>query len=317
MTTSLIPSPTKALTKPASAADFINLFAAALDLRVRSAEIAATTATNYVSGAKKFIEWSTVNRKGAGQPDTIREWKADLLQAGYKPGAVNAWMAGVRALFRWAYENKMITHNPTENIKGARRTGSKDHHARESLTDNEVRRLLAIPDTSTIGGKRDVAILSMMLYTAARGVEIHRANIADLKTRGGRLVLFIQGKGHDEKDDFLIISHAEDALRDWLGVRDPKATALFHSLSNRSQADRLSLPAYRHLVKHYMRLAGVQGNKTTHSLRHTAITKAVSEGIPLHKVSKGLARHKDPKTTMIYYHELDRISDPVEDHIHY
>ena len=174
-----------------------------------------------------------------------------------------------------------------------------------------------MPDTGTAQGKRDNAILSIMLYTAARGVELHRADLADLQTQGGRLVLFVQGKGHGEKDDFVVIAHAESALRDWLGVRGNKQGPLFCSLSNRSAGERLSLQAYRAMIKDYMRLAGVQGNKSTHSLRHTAITKAISEGVPLHKVSKGLARHASMDTTMIYFHELDRLTDPAEDHINY
>ena len=114
-----------------------------------------------------------------------------------------------------------------------------------------------------------------------------------------------------------MIAHAEQALRDCLRVRGTKPGALFTSLSNRSQGERLSLQALRELVKDYYRLAGVQGNKSTHSLRHTAISKAIAAGVPLHKVSKGLARHASMDTTLIYVHELDRLTDPAEEHITY
>jgi site-specific recombinase XerD len=303
--------------KPSNVSEFLDQFSASLHLKVRAHSISKDTATAYTRGAKRFIEWSTVNHKGLGMSDTILEWKADLLEAGYKPGAINSWMAGVRALFSWAVSKQIIQINPAADIPGAKRSGTTTRHARESLTDNEARRLLAIPDTSTPQGKRDYAILSLMLHTAVRTMELHRANMEDLQTKSGRWVLYIQGKGHDEKDDMVVISGAEDALRDWLAERDKKSTPVFHSLSNRSHGERLSLPAYRALIMRYMRLAGVQGNKTTHSLRHTAITKAIQMGVPLHKVSKGLARHADPKTTMIYYHEMDRIDDPPEDHIIY
>jgi site-specific recombinase XerD len=64
----------------------------------------------------------------------------------------------------------------------------------------------------------------------------------------------------------------------------------------------------RGLVTGYMKAAGVVGNKSTHSLRHTAITKAVSSGQPLERVMT-MAGHANPATTMIYYH--------VEAHINY
>jgi site-specific recombinase XerD len=314
---SLSPPPPSKLISISSIDSLPSAFAISLDLKVRSGEIAQTTATAYLRGARRFISWSRTNKLQAGLADTIREWKAQLIQDAYTPGSINAWLSGVRALFAWAAESGMIPYNPASSIHGATRKGTKKRHARESLTDTEARRLLAIPDTNTVQGKRDAAIISMMLYTAVRGVELYRADLADLKTQGGRMVLFVQGKGHGEKDDFVVISNAENVLRDWMGTRDKKATALFHSLSNRSRGERLSLQAYRALIKNYMRLAGVQGNKTTHSLRHTAITKAISEGVPVHKISKGLARHSSVDTTMIYFHELDRISDPAEDHINY
>ena len=295
----------------------LSQFNQAMDLRVRAQEIASNTAQAYARGAERFIQWQALNGSGSGLADTIREWKAAMIESGSKPSAINTWLAGVRALFAYATESGLILSNPASTIKGATRKGTKKRHARESLTDLEARRLLAMPDTGTAQGKRDAAILSVMLYTAARGVELHRADLADLQTQNGRLVLFVQGKGHGEKDDFIVISHAEAALMDWLGVRGSKPGALFCSLSNRSAGQRLSLQAYRAMIKDYMRLAGVQGNKSTHSLRHTAITKAITEGVPLHKVSKGLARHASMDTTMIYFHELDRLSDPAEDYIKY
>lgn len=305
------------LAEQTNASALIQPFAEALDLRVRAGEIASNTALAYTRGADRFVSWSASNGRGAGLTDSIREWKAALIESGAKPSAINTWLAGVRALFNWAAESQLIPYNPAKSIKGATRKGTKKRHARESLTDTEARRLLAMPDADTAQGKRDLAILSIMLYTAARGVELYRADLADLQTQGGRLVLFVQGKGRGEKDDFIVLSKAEDALRDWLGVRGSQAGALFTSLSNRSAGERLSLQAYRALIKDYMRLAGVQGNKSTHSLRHTAITKAISQGVPLHKVSKGLARHASMDTTMIYIHEIDRLSDPAEDYITY
>ena len=57
-----------------------------------------------------------------------------------------------------------------------------------------------------------------------------------------------------------------------------------------------------------------QQQKTNHSLRHTAITNAVLHDAPLHKV-KCMARHASIETTMIYYHEVDRLEDRAEGYI--
>ena len=304
------------LTRQASTALLADWYTA-LDLRVRSGELAATSASAYKRGMQKFTAWTQSSGAATVDAETLRGWKADLLEAGRKPATVNAWLAGVKALFAWAVETGRLANNPAANVKGATRKGTAKKHSREALTDQEIRRVLALPDQSA-QGKRDKAILYLMAYTGVRQVEVHRADLADLRTEGGRLVLYVQGKGHQEKEDFVVLANptAQDAIYDWLAIRGSKAGALFTSLSRRSMGQRLELRSIRMIVKGYFRLAGVCGNKTTHSLRHTAISKAIQKGAPVQKV-KSFARHENIETTMIYYHEADRLSNPAEEFIDY
>jgi integrase/recombinase XerD len=293
---------------------FVPTWLEAMELRVQAQEMKPDTAITYKRGAMKFINWLSRRRPSA---DVIRTWKADLLSNNVKPSSVNIWLAGLRSFFGWLAEVGEIPFDPTQAIKGASRRGTNKRHVRESLTDREVIRLLAQPNRETKEGVRDYAILCIMLYTAARGIEIHRADLADLKTVDGALVLNVQGKGHDEKDDFLVLpADVESAVRDWLGLRGKGDAALFISFSNYSKGKRLSRRAIREIVKGYMNTAGIHGNKTTHSLRHTAITNAIRNNAPIHKV-KGMSRHVSLDTLMIYYHEVDRLSDPAEKYISY
>jgi integrase/recombinase XerD len=286
-----------------------------LQQRVDAQEISSDTATGYRRGAERFINWLAGKQ---ANPETIRTWKAELLKAEIKPASINAWLAGVRSFFSWLADVGQIPFNPAQAIKGATRKGTKKRHVRQALTDNEARRLLAQPDRSSKQGKRDYAILATMLYTAARGIEIHRADLSDLATQSGKLILMVQGKGHIEKDEIVVlIGEAETAMRDWLAVRGIAPGSLFTSLSNKSQGERLSRSALREIVKAYFRAAGVHGKeKTTHSLRHTAISAAIRHGAPAEKV-RGMSRHASLDTLMIYYHETDRIDDPAEKYIDY
>jgi integrase/recombinase XerD len=297
--------------------NLLNDWHTALALRVSAAELAANTATAYTRGAGKFISWCELANLANVDPDTLRSWKAALLSAGKRPATVNAWLAGVKAFFVWAVDNRRLLYNPAENVKGATRKGTSKRHVREALTDTEVRRLLSQPDTTT-GGRRDAAILALMVYTGVRTVEVFRADLADLRTENGRLVLFVTGKGHAEADSMVVIANpaAENALYDWLATRGNQPGPLFTSLSDRSNGQRLSLRALRGMVKHYFGLAGVRGNKTTHSLRHTAISKAILNGAPVQKV-QSMARHESLDTTMIYFHEVDRLTNPAEAFINY
>lgn len=286
-----------------------------LDLKVQAGAISQDTANTYKRGADKFITWlGDLSPDG----DSILQWQADCKAKGNKPAAINAWLGGVRSFFGWAADRNHITFNPAQGIRGAKRSGTKKRHIREALTDSEVIRLLKQPDRTQPEGARDYALLAIQLYTAGRGIELYRADIEDLQTQGGRLVLMVQGKGQTEKDEPLIlVAEAAEAVRDWLAVHPRKAGALFVSLSDRSRGERLSRSATREILKRYFKAAGVIGNKTTHSLRHTAITNALKHGVSITRVSKQLARHASIDTTMIYVHEADRMSDPVEEHIFY
>ncbi len=286
-----------------------------LDLKVSAGDISQDTANTYQRGAAKFFNWLD-DRPVDG--DTILLWLATMREAESKPAAINAWLGGVRSFTGWLADRKRISFNPAQGIRGAKRSGTKKRHIREALTDPEVIRLLEQPDRRTPEGMRDYALLIIQLYTAARGIELYRADVSDLRTQAGRMVLMVQGKGQTEKDEPLIlVTEAAEAVRDWLATHPNGRGALFVSLSNRSRGERLSRSATRAIVTHYFRRAGVVGNKTTHSLRHTAITKALRNGVSITRVSKQLARHANIDTTMIYVHEADRLDDPVEDHIFY
>ena len=77
----------------------------------------------------------------------------------------------------------------------------------------------------------------------------------------------------------------------------------------------MGLSAIRHMVKGYYRKAGIfNGKKTSHSLRHSAISKVAKHDL---LKARQVARQVSIDTTMIYVHEQDRLSNPGEAFIDY
>jgi len=166
---------------------------------------------------------------------------------------------------------------------------------------------------------RDRAILTLMAYCGLRTIEIQRANIDDLKVNG-RMVLWVWGKGHKEADEYVVIPREQERIiRAWLAERakygsDP---ALFISLSHRNCGERMTTRAIRNLVIDKYRKAGIYDDtKTTHSLRHSAITSAIRHGATPMQV-QAMARHSSFNTTLGYIHEVNRLDAPAEDLIAY
>jgi integrase/recombinase XerC len=88
-------------------------------------------------------------------------------------------------------------------------------------------------------------------------------------------------------------------------------------LGNNNQRGRLTTRAIRGVVMDAYKLAGIVGErKTTHSLRHTAISNILRNGGTLQQ-AQAVARHSNIATTGIYVHEMERITNAGERLINY
>jgi integrase/recombinase XerD len=280
---------------------------------VAAGQIAATTAATYQRGLAKFTTWGAAHPERATD-HAVKEWLADLRAADISQNAIAVWFAGVRSFFQWAVAEHHLTADPTQGVKRGKRAGTSKLHKRDLLTDAEMLRVL--------GGKlsiRDRAIVHLLAYTGARGIELQRADIEDLQTEAGELVLLVQGKGRDEKDERVVIAHpdARDAVYGYLAERGTDKGPLLVSESNRTKGGRLSSRALRMIVREILNDAGITSRrKSTHSFRHSAITAAIRGGASLHD-AQAMARHANAATTQTYFHNLKRIDEAAEKRISY
>jgi len=272
----------------------------------------------YRRGFERFGHWLV--SQGITEPTarTIAQFKDDLKDK-YSPQTVNLALSAVRSFYRYLAEAGAIDYSPAGDVRGVKRSKST-RHKRSALTVSEVRAVLDTCDQTTAGA-RDLAMIVLMAYCGLRTIEIHRVNIDNLGTEGERMVLHVQGKGRIEADEIAVIPRSQEPIiRAWLserrrlGSEDP---ALFVSLSNRTLGQRLSTRAIRDIITGQFHRAGVVGDtKTTHSLRHTAITQAIKNGGSPMQV-QAMARHASFDTTLGYIHEVNRVENPAEDLIIY
>ncbi len=280
------------------------------------------TLVAYRKGMRVFVDWlRETGNAGAVTPATVVRFKG-WLQEEYSAQTINLRLSAVRSFYRWCVITERLPTSPAESVKGAKRSGSRQHK-RDALTDSEVRAVLMTCNGGTLKEIRDAAILSLMAYCALREIEIRRANVGNLKTQGGRLVLEVQGKGRQEADEVVVIPYEQESVvRTWLSHRmtfrnHANDDALFISLSNRSRGERMTTRGIRGMVKQRYLLAGVVGSdKTTHSLRHSAITNAIRRGAAPLQV-QSMARHASFDTTLNYFHQEERTANPAEDLIKY
>ena len=141
------------------------------------------------------------------------------------------------------------------------------------------------------------------MRTGLRTVELIRANIEDVTMKEGKRILFIQGKGRDEKDNFVIITgKAFEPIEEYLKTRGAYKVKepLFTSVSNNNLGGRLTTRAISKIAKEGLIAIGLNDrNYTAHSLRHTTACSLIRKGVSLEHI-QGVLRHSNPATTQIY-----------------
>ena len=268
------------------------------------------TVETYTRAIRQFFKY--VQEKGISQPtrEDIIAYR-EYLKGSHKPTTVQNYIVAVRLFFQWT-EQKGLYPNVAEHIKGAK---LDKNHKKDYLTSRQVKKVLETAKEESLQGLRDYAILALMFTGGLRTIEVSRANIEDLRIAGDSEVLYLQGKGHEEKTDYIkLIPKVEDAIRVYLkarGTLDP-TEPLFTSTSNNSRGDRISTRTISGIVKNALKNAGYDSDKlTAHSKRHTAVTLALMGGQKLEEVQQ-FARHKNLATTLIYAHNLDRAKNNCE-----
>lgn len=236
----------------------------------------------------------------------------DELKATCKASTVKTYLTATRLFFRWL-EQEGIYKNIADKIKGAK---VEHGHKKDALTIDQVKDVIdTFKESDDSTAKRDYAIFVLMVTCGLRTIEVVRADIEDLRTLGSKTVLYVQGKGKDEKSEYVIITReVEKAIRSYLATRKDATdkAPLFSSTSNNSKGKRLSTRTVSGLVKDSLVKTGLNSSRlTAHSLRHTAVTLSLLGGSTLQE-ARQFARHSNIATTEIYAHNLERMANPCE-----
>jgi len=303
------------VSQPVSLAELIERFLAEQDIR-------ASSKATYQRQLRKFVAWleqtGRVRIMASLDREDILAYKQQLQAAGLSSYSISGYMTAVRKLYAWL-ESRKFYPNIAKEIKGAKKAKG---FRKDSLTPGQLREALSAMDQSGLEGLRDYAIFNLLARTGLRTIEIARARIKHLRQESGEAVLWIQGKGRDEADEFVLLTdEALKPIRVYLSARarlfgqPADEEPLFSSCSNRNSGQPLTTRSISRLIKESLKRVGVNDKRlTAHSLRHTAISLAIKGGASLQQ-AQAMARHSDPRTTMIYFHNLDRISQGAERYI--
>lgn len=279
---------------------------------IANVDITDTTIKGYRVCIRQFIKWLKDNQIQQPTRDDIKAYKLYLKNSNYTNGTKNQYIRAVKHLFKWLSSEGMYP-NISDNIKGFKVIA--DNTKKDAFTESEIKKIIDDIDTSSVIGKRDKAIILLMLVGGLRVSEVHNMDIQDIEVKNNEYIVNIMGKGHTEKDNYIkIIKPIYDVLKEYLDTRPNKKgiDPLFTSTSNRALNKRITKETLSQIIKNRFRDSGYDSNKlTAHSIRHTTATLLLKSGADIYKTQHHL-RHQDPKTTEIYINLNNKELDTSE-----
>lgn len=271
------------------------------------------TIDTYSKAIKQFFIYLQENGIRQPQRADIVAYR-EYLKEDRKPTTVQSYLAAVKLFFKWT-EQEGFYPNIADRVKGAK---IDTEHKKDYLTTKQVNKLLGTIDRSTLKGKRDYAMLSVMVTTGLRTISIINANIEDMRTAGDATALFYRGKGHEEKATYVKLAEpVEDAIRDYLTARGTTdgTEPLFSSVANRNKGGRMTTRSISRVAKDSLIDVDLISDRlTAHSFRHTAATLNLLNGGTVEETQQ-LLDHANINTTLIYSHALERAKNNSEKRI--
>ncbi len=254
----------------------------------------------------KFISGCCLSGFNEVSRDVVRRYLKTLFDNGLKQSSIARKLSAIRNLHRFLVYRKMAEIDPTANLDRPR-TSKK---LPVVLSRDEVVRLINAPDTSSVLGIRDRAIIETLYATGVRVSELVNLRKRDLIRSENVIRVF--GKGSKERiipiGDIALewIDRSESAVRSKSPKKHTSRTEAPASdlVFLNSRGGKISRVSIWRMLKKYSREAAINKEIHPHTLRHTFATHLLEGGADIRAVQEMLG-HSDIGTTQTYLH-LDR-----------
>jgi len=231
------------------------------------------------------------------QTEAVRDFLGFLKERDYSKSTTARKLATLRSFYKFCAKRGHVQTNPVATI----RTPKQEKRLPKFLEYHEVQRLLETPDTNTLLGARDRAMLETMYATGVRVSELVDLNVEDVDFVGE--AVHVRGKG--KKERITPISRtALTHIQKYLDMRkaDPRsATFEPKALFVNKHGQRLSTRSVRRKLDKYLLQCGLDPCISPHTLRHSFATHMLNNGADLRSVQE-LLGHQSISTTQIYTH---------------
>ncbi len=232
----------------------------------------------------------------AVDPVVLRGFLHELAASRLAKSSLARKLAAMRSFFQYGVKQGWLDDNPAKVLS----TPKLDRPVPEFLSEEEMERFLERPDSDSVLGLRDRAILELFYASGIRLSELVGIDLADLSL--DERMLRVRGKGRKER---LVPfgSKAVASLTSYLQVRPTLFQGNFDepAVFLNYRGTRISPRSVERLVDKYVRLTLLRRGVSPHALRHSFASHLLGRGADL-RVIQELLGHESLATTQKYTH---------------
>jgi len=262
----------------------------------------------YATALADFLAWYEQNGRPGLNKATVQSYRVYLQGQGLAPASINLRMAAVKKLAQEAADNGLIEPMVANGVAKVR--GVKQHGVRLGnwLSREQAQAMLDLPDTRTLKGLRDKAILALMLGAGLRRSEIALLTFEHIQQREGRWVIVdLVGKGNRVRT-VPIPSWAKSAVDRWAQAAGLSTGYVFRRVNKGGvvAGERMTSQAIYYVVKEIAACLGV--DLAAHDLRRTYAKLAHKGGAGIDQIQLSLG-HASLRTTERYLGVEQNLTD--------
>ena len=234
---------------------------------------------------------------------------------GRAASTVNVKLSAARRLVSEARRNGLIGAEEASNLSDIPNVVQRGNRMGDWLTREQAKELLRVPDRSTLKGKRDYAVLALLVGCALRRRELSALDIADVQQREGRWVIAdLCGKGNRIRT-VAVPLWVKTAIDSWLEEAELNDGRIFRAIGKGGRISRSSLSdwAVWAIVQQSAEEIGMK-NLGAHDLRRTCAKLCRKSGGDLEQI-KFLLGHSSIQTTERYLGSEQEIATAVNDNL--
>ena len=259
------------------------------------------TFESYQRDVKKLVSFLEMNKNNSSpskiKTEDIREFIQWIAQMGMSAKSQARIISSLKSFFNYLVIENVINQSPAQNIENPK-IGS---YLPETLSINEIDKLIAHIDLSHPQGNRNKAIIEVLYSCGLRVSELINLKISNWYKKEG--FIKVEGKGNKErlipigKIAIKLIETYFESNRDKQKVKEGNNDFMFLN-RNGSKLSRVMIFT---IVKNLVDIAGIKKNISPHTFRHSFATHLIEGGANLRAVQEMLG-HESITTTEIYTH---------------